>query len=362
MGVKERLNLFSTETRQQFLIGQEIVKQTKGDSGTPRDKLLLLMRSCLTRDAGWKAYHAKKMVRLTPVTPDPAKLDIAVAERNASHLFRGGACIEAAELVQKELGVRNLQPIPIRDGLPNWPRRTCTGRTRRSQEMQRRAYEWNRYLFRPVAGIRYQRMIAKAGVQAQNTLDWIRSHTDPNAIIVSVETLVNSLSFGVNHSRFEAAWAELGTILGFTSERPEEVLGKGPDGLWAMPENQYLLAEIKNEVELNRKEIYQSEAEQMSNQRELVLNGVRQFGEGGSDDGTSHQLPGEIRLSARAHGDHAPQEVGESPRTAAGPGGRPIRKGARWVDDSRGRCVLASHRLDAASIRSNYCIPTKRSQ
>lgn len=104
VGVKERLNLFSTETRQQFLIGQEIVKQTKGDSGTPRDKLLLLMRSCLTRDAGWKAYHAKKMVRLTPVTPDPAKLDIAVAERNASHLFRGGACIEAAELVQKELG------------------------------------------------------------------------------------------------------------------------------------------------------------------------------------------------------------------------------------------------------------------
>ena len=131
--------------------------------------------------------------------------------------------------------------------------------------MQRKAFEWNRLLFRPVAGIRYQKMIAKAGLQAQNTLAWIQLHTDPNAITVSVEALANSLVFGVNHSRFEEAWAELGTILGFRSERPEEELGKGPDGLWAMPENNYLLAEIKNEVELDRTEIHQGEAEQMSN-------------------------------------------------------------------------------------------------
>ena len=32
-----------------------------------------------------------------------------------------------------------------------------------------------------------------------------------------------------------------------------------PDGLWAMPENHYLLTEIKNEVELERKEIHQNE-------------------------------------------------------------------------------------------------------
>jgi hypothetical protein len=32
-----------------------------------------------------------------------------------------------------------------------------------------------------------------------------------------------------------------------------------------MPENHYLLAEFKNEVELERTEIHQSEAEQMSN-------------------------------------------------------------------------------------------------
>jgi len=35
VGVKERLNLFSPETKQQFVLGQEIVKQTKDDEGTP---------------------------------------------------------------------------------------------------------------------------------------------------------------------------------------------------------------------------------------------------------------------------------------------------------------------------------------
>jgi hypothetical protein len=32
-----------------------------------------------------------------------------------------------------------------------------------------------------------------------------------------------------------------------------------------MPENEYLLTEVKNEVELTQTEIYQNEAEQMSN-------------------------------------------------------------------------------------------------
>jgi len=252
VGVKERLNLFSPETKQQFLIGQEIVKQTKADKGTSREKLLLLMGSCLKRDASWKAYHAKKMVRLVPAVADALKLDIALAERTASLQFRRGNCIEAGETVQRELDPKRFAA----DSDKGWfvqLAATCLhgADPSRAQEMQRKAYEWNPSLFRPVAGIRYQKMIAKAGMQAQNSLAWIISHTDPNAIPVSVEALANSLSFGVNHSRFEAAWAELGTVLGFTSGRPEEELGKGPDGLWAMAENHYLLAEIKNGL-LNR--------------------------------------------------------------------------------------------------------------
>lgn len=45
VGIKERLNLFSPETKQQFLIGQEIAKLAKKEGGEPMDKLVGLMRS-----------------------------------------------------------------------------------------------------------------------------------------------------------------------------------------------------------------------------------------------------------------------------------------------------------------------------
>ena len=108
VGVKERLNLFSPETKQQFLIGQEIAKLAKQGEGSPLDKLLDLMRKCLRNDTGWKSYHAKKMIGLPPAKHDQTKLDIAVAERAASLQFRAGSVIEAAELVQKELDPRKM--------------------------------------------------------------------------------------------------------------------------------------------------------------------------------------------------------------------------------------------------------------
>ena len=129
VGVKERLNLFSPETKQQFLIGQEIVKQTKEDEGTPRDKLISLMRICLRRDAAWKAYHAKKMVRLAPVVQDPVKLDIAVAERGFAGSSGAAARSRPARPFKGTSTQESSRPIPIRDGSSRWPLTTSTART-----------------------------------------------------------------------------------------------------------------------------------------------------------------------------------------------------------------------------------------
>jgi hypothetical protein len=361
VGVKERLNLFSPETKQQFVIGQEIVKQTKDDKGTPREKLLGLMKTCLQRDPAWKAYHAKKIVRLAQATQDPFKLDIAVAERAASLQFRAGACVEAGDLIQKDLDPSKFTSESDKGWFLQLSANYLhAAEPSRAQEMQRKAYEWNRLLFRPVAGVRYQKMIARAGVQAQNTLTWIHRHTDPNAITVSVEALTNSLVFGVNHSRFEAAWAELGTILGFKSERPEEELGKGPDGLWAMSDNQHLLAEIKNEVEPDRTEIHQSEAEQLSNSSNWFF---KEYGKG-----TPVTLLLVHRTEVLADSAYPPANtMVMTPKKLAELHGR-LRAFAAalagkapesWTASDVGK-LLASHRLDAGSVRTAYCVPAKQ--
>jgi Type III restriction enzyme, res subunit len=361
VGVKERLNLFSPETKQQFLIGQEIVKQTKDDEGTARDKLVGLMRTCLRRDAGWKAYHAKKMVRLSPVVQSPAKLDIAETERAASLQFRAGSCIEAGELVQKELDPRRFDAESDKGWFVQMAATYLhPADPSRAQEMQRKAHQWNRLLIRPVAGVRYQKIIARTGLQAQNTLAWVQSHTDPNAITVLVEALTNNLVFGVNHSRFEEAWKEVGTILGFASERPEEELGKGPDGLWAMPDNHYLLTEIKSEVELGRAEIYQDEAEQMSNSSNWF---IKEYGKATPVvllmiHPTTHLAdsaypPANMMLITpkKLEEFHARLRAFAAALSAKAP--------EAWTAGEIGK-LLASHRLDAGSVRSNYCVPAKR--
>lgn len=361
VGIKERLNLFSPETKQQFLIGQEIVKQTKDDAGTPREKLVNLMRTCLRRDAAWKAYHAKKMVRLSQVKQDPLKLEIAEAERRASLKFRAGSCVEAGELIQAELEPRKFASSSDK----GWFIQAAAtyfhaADPNRAQEMQRKAHEFNRLLFRPVAGVRYQKIIGRTGLQAQNVLAWVQSHTDPNAITVSVEALVNNLVFGVNYLQFEESWKDLGTILGFTSERPELELGKGPDGLWAMPDNHYLLAEMKNEVSLDRDEIHQDEAEQLSNSANWF---IKEYGKAASV--VLLMVHPTIDLSDSAY--PPPNTVVMTPkkleelhsRLRAFAAALAAKAPESWTTAEIGR-LLASHRLDPGSIRTNYCVPARK--
>ncbi|HET9867985.1 MAG TPA: DEAD/DEAH box helicase [Nitrospira sp.] len=361
VGVKERLSLFSPETRQQFLIGQEVVKQSKADAGPPRERLLSLIQTCLMRNASWKAYHAKKMSGLAPVKPDVAKLDIAVAERTASLRFASGSAIEAGEIVQRDLDPKIFMSASDKGWFLQLAATYFHGADPgRAQEVQRRAYDWNRSLVRPLAGIRYQRMIAKAGLQAHNTLAWVSTHSDPNAIVVSVEALINRLVFGIHHAEFEAAWAELGAVLGFAAQRPEEELGKGPDGLWAMPENHYLLTEIKNDVDVDRTVIHQNETEQLSNSTHWFTD------EYGADTPvTLLFVHPATKLAPSAYPPPATLVMTQPKldllhtRLRAFAAALATKPCDAWTATDVGT-LLTTHRLDAGSVRTEYALPARQ--
>jgi hypothetical protein len=165
---------------------------------------------------------------------------------------------------------------------------------------------------------------------------------------------------GVNHARFEAAWAELGKIHGFESERPEEEIGKSRDGLWAMPENVYLLAEIKNEVLPDRNAIVQSEAEQMSNSANWFAK------EYGSD--TPVVLLMVHRTEELANSAYPPSgtrvmtpaklDVLHS-RLRAFAAALPAKAPEAWTASEVGK-LLSGHRLDSGSVRTLYSVPARR--
>jgi len=75
----------------------------------------------------------------------------------------------------------------------------------------------------------------------------------------------NRLEFGVKADKFEAALDELAEILGFAGQRPDRQQGAGPDNLWQVREQDYVLWECKNEVKLDRELIHKDETGQMNN-------------------------------------------------------------------------------------------------
>ena len=82
--------------------------------------------------------------------------------------------------------------------------------------------------------------------------------------MISVEGILQNLSFGMQSEKFEAALKDVGEAIGFLSQRPDKEIKKGPDNLWCGVENQYFLLECKNEVDETRSEISKHEAGQMN--------------------------------------------------------------------------------------------------
>jgi hypothetical protein len=79
-----------------------------------------------------------------------------------------------------------------------------------------------------------------------------------------VEDILGSMTFGTLADRFEGAVDNLAKALGFVGQRPDKEWKEGPDNLWALRDNEYLLLECKSQVQLTRSEINKGETEQMN--------------------------------------------------------------------------------------------------
>lgn len=131
-------------------------------------------------------------------------------------------------------------------------------------EKQLKAYELNHRLLRPPAGVSYRKIVARHGQQAASVSKWMRSFTEPNALVVEANRILDQLSFGIDNEAFENAFVELCAVLGFQGQRPEKQTGQGPDVLWIMPDDHYLVVEAKNRIKEGRDRIYKVDAEQLA--------------------------------------------------------------------------------------------------
>jgi hypothetical protein len=122
----------------------------------------------------------------------------------------------------------------------------------------------NRFLLRPRQGMQITKVTLVAQKRVGNVVRWIQKFGTYEELSLDVQNILGNLRFGIEADSFEKAFHELGLALGFKCERPDREWKEGPDNLWALRDNEYLLVECKSEVKLTRDAINKNETGQMN--------------------------------------------------------------------------------------------------
>jgi replicative superfamily II helicase len=265
---KESRKYLSNQTRTQIEIGLDIVEFTQEsveEADPPFNILTKLIGQCLKRDEGWKEFYVEKMEKvIESTTTDGIVLELFQKELEAETLFQDGDTEGAVNTIQ-----HLIDHLVDDDSEKGWyMQEMARYRYRQSKtesnKMQIHAHRKNRYLLKPKTGMRVDKISLLSQKRIENIILWIREFEDFKELNVVLEDILGRLTFGTKADRFEGAFNDIAKALGFSGQRPDKEWKKGPDNLWALRENKYLLVECKNEVDLKRQEISKSEAGQMN--------------------------------------------------------------------------------------------------
>lgn len=258
---------FSSQTRCQIEIGDTVTSLTSEDVDieNPFRSLVQTIRQCLDRDESWKEYYAEKMtsmVKESTIKPSDDLLEIIEKEYEVEKALKNKdltrACRRLAKLIEgcadtKEKG---------------WYQQQLAKYTFMQSEQDYAVHQYNAHYNNTYLLMPDNFPYKKLGIVNTSRLESIRrflakfeSYLD---LKIFIDELRSDLSFGVSSEKFENAVQELGQFLGFESQRPDHDYKKGPDNLWHSGNGIFFSIECKNQVELDRKQIYKEEVGQMT--------------------------------------------------------------------------------------------------
>lgn len=118
----------------------------------------------------------------------------------------------------------------------------------RAQELQLAALKLNMSLLKPINGIAYSKLAKISETQAIQAKEYLhKNFNTKNDFVIEVNRILSDLLFSEDCVKaFEKAIDDLGKVLGFLSQRPENDFGRGPDNLWSMGNSEYWVIECKS--------------------------------------------------------------------------------------------------------------------
>jgi replicative superfamily II helicase len=235
--------LLTSSTNAQFEIGRTVSKNV-----SDAEDLSKTVGRCLKRDREWMEYHAEQLAELaSPVEAKAGALDTAAVERAAFRLFREGYLEKAIEKLAAHISAAPKLDPKSKGWLLQIAARIADawGNLDRAQQLQQHAYSENKNLLRPKVLPPYVAAHV-SGKQAQEVVRKIAEFGYRRGYLAYFDETVSNLTASSSANQFEEGLAELGRILGFYAERPENDHQIGPDVLWLLDGTTGLIIEAKS--------------------------------------------------------------------------------------------------------------------
>ncbi len=257
----------SNQTNTQIDIGLEIAEMAEEDTEGGKKAmaaLIALINQCLRRDAGWKEFYVERMDKVTVGEPSGSILDLFQKEFEAEKRYQGGDVEGAIKTLQSLIDEQITDESDRGWYLQEMARYKYRHSKAESNKLQIAAHRKNRFLLKPQVGMEVSKIAAISQRRIENIISWVKQFDNYEELSIAVEDILGSMTFGTLADRFEGAVDNLAKALGFVGQRPDKEWKEGPDNLWALRDNEYLLLECKSHVQLTRSEINKGETEQMN--------------------------------------------------------------------------------------------------
>ena len=206
---------------------------------------------CLVQDMSWREYHSEILSKVDVEKTDERiikNLEVADSESQAIENYRRRDFEGASKLILDKV----VDTVELTDKQKGWYFEKAANylhldNAPKSNDLQIKAAQTTSHMLQSKNGHSYTKIMASEE-QASQVLNFIKQFETSQDFKMYFETLLENLQFSqdIPHTKFENAFAEIGRLIGFYTQEPEAEFGNGPDVLWVMTGNHYLVLEAKS--------------------------------------------------------------------------------------------------------------------
>lgn len=250
--ISTRQNFFTETTRAQVNFGLKLFEDEKPeDANEALDEIKEAIELVLKRDQDWREYHKEMILSVQQDEKDDKSvmLELAHNEIISIDLFRNDNGEAAANNLLDYINTNKKELNTIDRA---WFMQLAASFLYKinptlANDYQIKAKELSPKVLRPISS-NYTKITATRGKQVSIIKAWLNKFENGTDVAISIEELTTNFIYSplISADKFEESIQRIGDLLGFSSSRPEDEEGDGPDNLWRLENGVNIILEAKS--------------------------------------------------------------------------------------------------------------------